>query len=133
MVATMTPRTDDVLLAVTDEALSSSDIAIGTPTYMSPEQALHDDSVDGRTDIYALGCVAYESLTGDPPFTGPTALSVMIRHATVNAQPIRSVRPEVPAAVEDAIRDAMAKSPNARPSSAAEFADRLRSSLDPRG
>lgn len=120
-------------LAANEEALSSSGIAIGTPTYMSPEQALHDGPVDGRTDIYALGCVAYETLTGDPPFTGPTALSVMIRHATIDARPIRSVRPEVPAAFEEAIRDAMAKSPDARPSTGAEFAVRLASSLDPLG
>jgi len=69
--------------AITDGGgakLTSTGVTLGTPTYMSPEQAMADPSLDGRSDIYSLGCVLYEMLAGQPPFTGPTAQSIIARH-----------------------------------------------------
>ena len=64
------------------ERLTETGLALGTPAYMSPEQATGDRGVDGRSDIYALGCVLYEMLAGEPPFTGPTAQAILARHST---------------------------------------------------
>ena len=113
------------IVASSEDALSSSGIAIGTPAYMSPEQARHADIIDGRSDIYALGCVTYEMVTGDQPFTGASLMALMSRHASQEPLPIRSVRPGVPAHVEHAIRIALAKEPRDRHSSATAFATEL--------
>ena len=113
------------IVASSEDALSSSGIAVGTPTYMSPEQSLRANSIDGRTDIYALGCVTYEMLTGEPPFTGPNLMTLMARHASQAPLPIRTVRPDIPAHVEAAISASLAKKAGERPASAGAYVARL--------
>lgn len=110
------------IVASSNEArLSTSGIAVGTPCYMSPEQQLADDTIDGRCDIYALGCVAYEMLTGEPPFTSTSLLSLVTAHVAKPARSIRSVRPDVPLVVESAILAALAKRRDDRPPTGAAF------------
>jgi len=111
--------------AVGADRLTESGLAVGTPAYMSPEQAAAEHT-DGRTDIYALGCVLYEALAGEPPFTGPTALAVMVRKAAGTIPGLRLVRPEVPLHVERAIVRALAGVPADRFATAAAFAEALR-------
>ena len=89
--------------------LTEVGMAIGTPMYMSPEQVTGE--VDGRSDVYSLACVVYEMLGGQPPFTGPTALAVLARHATEPVPALRGIRPEVPESVERALGRALAKDP----------------------
>jgi len=107
------------------ERITGTGVAIGTPAYMSPEQALADPQLDGRTDVYSLGCVVYEMLTGSPPFTGPTAQAVLARHTIDPAPSIRGVRPTVSSALERAILKALAKAPADRFGSATQFAAAL--------
>ncbi|HET7601251.1 MAG TPA: protein kinase, partial [Gemmatimonadales bacterium] len=108
-------------------------IAIGTPAYMSPEQACGVSDLDGRSDIYSLGCVLFEMLAGDVPFRGPTVPAVLAQHNTVQPPSLRSVRTEVPAALADAVARALAKLPEHRFPTAAEFAAVLeRATLGPR-
>src|SRR5436309_10866086 len=113
------------LTAATLEPLTATGVIVGTPTYMSPEQATSLGHLDGRSDIYSLGCVVYEMLTGSVPFTGPTAQAVMARHSVDVAPPIRSVRPAVPDALERAVLTALAKVPADRLATAAQFASAL--------
>jgi DNA-binding SARP family transcriptional activator len=103
------------------ERLSQSGVVLGTPHYMSPEQAASDPSLDGRSDIYSLGCVVYELLAGEPPFTGRTPQAILARHVAAPVPPLRTIRPDVPAAVETAILRALAKDPADRFATAAEF------------
>ena len=107
------------------ERLTSTGLVLGTPAYMSPEQAAAGGRLDARSDIYALGCVAYEMLAGTPPFTGPTTRAIMARHAVDPVPPLHTVRATVPPAVEAAIERALAKVPADRFATAAEFADAL--------
>jgi eukaryotic-like serine/threonine-protein kinase len=106
---------------------SSASMAIGTPLYMSPEQAAAERALDGRSDVYALGCVLYEMLAGMPPFQGSTVQAIRARHAVDPVPSLRSVRPSVPAPVEAAIARALAKAPADRFRSATEFAGALAS------
>jgi eukaryotic-like serine/threonine-protein kinase len=106
------------------EPFSSSGLVIGTPAYMSPEQATGQDTVGTPADIYALGCVLYEMLAGELPFTGATPQAVIARQVSAPAPPIRTVRPEVPARVEAAVMAALAKEPEERPGSGAELLSR---------
>src|SRR5207253_2378003 len=87
------------ITAAGSDRLTETGIALGTPAYMSPEQGTEDGEVDGRSDLYALGCVAYEMLAGAPPFTGPTAQAILARHAVDPVAPIRTVRETVPPGV----------------------------------
>ncbi|HKI95128.1 MAG TPA: protein kinase [Gemmatimonadales bacterium] len=107
------------------ERLTETGLSIGTPTYMSPEQAAGDRDLDGRSDLYSLGCVLYEMLGGQPPFTGATVESVVHQHVMVNAPPITNLRPAVPAAVAAALQRALAKAPADRFNPVAQFADAL--------
>jgi serine/threonine-protein kinase len=99
-------------------------LALGTPTYMSPEQATADPRVDGRSDQYALGCVVYEMLAGSPPFTGSTSQALMARHTKDPVPPVSSVR-SVPASIEAAIHRALEKIPGDRYPTAGAFAESL--------
>ncbi len=116
------------------DRLTPTGVAIGTPSYMSPEQAVGDPGLDGRADIYSLACLVYEMLSGAPPFSGDSPRAVMARHSMDPAPPIRSVRPTVPDALERAVLKALAKAPADRFASATQFAHALRtqttSSLD---
>ena len=103
------------------ERLTETGLAVGTPAYMSPEQALGQDVVDHRADIYALGCVLYEMLAGEPPYNGPTAQAIVAKAAAAPVPSLRPVRPDVPDAVDRAIRRALAKSPAARFASAGDL------------
>jgi eukaryotic-like serine/threonine-protein kinase len=107
------------------ERLTETGLALGTPAYMSPEQATGQRELDGRSDLYSLGCVLYEMLAGEPPFTGLTPRAVLARHSIDPVPPLRTVRPGVPAGIERAITRAMAKVPADRYSSVAGFATDL--------
>jgi TolB-like protein/Flp pilus assembly protein TadD len=103
------------------ERLSSTGLVVGTPTYMSPEQAAGATDLDGRTDLYSLGCVFYEMLVGQPPFTGPSMASVAHQHQSVEALPVTRIRATVPRAVADVVARCLAKAPADRFQSANEL------------
>ncbi|MFL5475092.1 MAG: protein kinase domain-containing protein [Gemmatimonadales bacterium] len=113
------------LSAAGAERLTETGLALGTPHYMSPEQAAGEPRVDGRTDIYALGCVLYEMLAGEPPYTGPTAQAIIAKRMLEPAPRIRTVRESVPQEVEHAIIRALAKTPADRFGTVHEFANAL--------
>jgi serine/threonine-protein kinase len=101
------------------EALTASGFALGTPAYMSPEQAA-GEVLDGRADLYALACVLYEMLAGEPPFSGATAQAILARHVAEAVPSLATVRPEVGPELERVIRRGLAKRPADRfPSAAA--------------
>jgi serine/threonine-protein kinase len=104
------------------ERLSASGIVIGAPAYVSPEQARGEKDIDGRSDIYSLGCVLYEMLAGEPPFTGAHRAAILARHLADAVPPLRTVRPEVPPGIERAVLRALAKRPEQRFASADELA-----------
>ena len=105
--------------------LTETGLSLGTPQYMSPEQAAADRDVDARSDVYALGTVVYEMLAGEPPFTGPTAQSVIAKVLTENPRSIRLGRPTVPEHIDAAVRKALAKLPADRFRTAVEFSTAL--------
>jgi eukaryotic-like serine/threonine-protein kinase len=107
------------------DRLTSTGIGVGTPAYMSPEQALGDRNLDARSDIYSIGCVLYEMIAGIPPFVGPTAQVIISRRFAASAPPLREVREGVPESIESAVARALAKAPADRFDSAAEMADAL--------
>src|SRR5512146_1467443 len=110
--------------AADSDSLTGSGLSPGTPPYMSPEPASGRD-VDSRCDLYALGCVLYELLAGQPPFPGPTAQAVLARHLADPVPPLRTVRTTVPVGVERAVFKALAKVPADRFATAGEFAAAL--------
>jgi len=93
------------------DRLTSTGVGVGTPAYMSPEQALGDRNLDARSDIYSLGCVVYEMIAGIPPFVGPTSQAIISRRFAASPPPLREVRDGVPEEVEDAVQRALARSP----------------------
>ncbi|HMA24227.1 MAG TPA: serine/threonine-protein kinase, partial [Gemmatimonadaceae bacterium] len=105
--------------------ITQTGLSLGTPQYMSPEQATGDRQIDGRTDIYSLGAVLYEMLVGEPPYTGTTVQAVIAKALTDKPRPIRLARESVPAHVEAAIERALAKLPADRWASAAQFSEAL--------
>jgi serine/threonine-protein kinase len=100
--------------------------SLGTPTYIAPEQAAGDPSLDLRADIYSVGCVAYEMLTGHPPFRGKTPQAVMIAHAKEVPEPVGKRRPDAPPALAKLVMQCLEKSPDRRPQRAAEIVRALR-------
>ncbi len=104
--------------------LTQSGVVVGTPAYMSPEQAAGERALDARTDIYALGCVLYEMLAGEMPYSGPNAQAVLARRLSEPAPSLRTTR-DLPVAVERTVARALARTPADRYASAAEFARAL--------
>jgi eukaryotic-like serine/threonine-protein kinase len=111
------------------ETLTGTGIVLGTPTYISPEQAAGSPDLDGRSDLYSLGCVLYEMLAGHPPFMGPTTGSLLHQHLAVEPPSITALRPAVPPQVAAALQRALAKTPADRFSPVALFAQALGSGV----
>ncbi|MFL5477083.1 MAG: protein kinase domain-containing protein, partial [Gemmatimonadales bacterium] len=103
------------------DAVTGTGFVVGTPLYMSPEQVAADLRIDGRSDLYSLGCVMYEMLVGEPPFRGPTPQSVTTQHAIESVPPIRARRPEVPVKLEQVVMKALQKRPADRFATATDF------------
>jgi eukaryotic-like serine/threonine-protein kinase len=110
--------------AAGDERLTRTGLSVGTPAYMSPEQAT-TGRIDGRSDLYSLGCMVYEMLAGQPPFSGSTPRAVLTRHAVLAVPPLRAFRPAVPRALERVIVRSLAKRPDDRFSDGGAFAEAL--------
>src|SRR4051794_14208114 len=106
--------------------MTETGMSLGTPHYMSPEQAMGEREITARSDVYALGCVLYEMLTGEPPFTGATAQAVVARVVTEAPRPLHAQRHTIPPHVEAAVLTALEKLPADRFASAADFAGALR-------
>ena len=107
------------------EKLTQTGIGIGTPLYMSPEQATASQDIDGRSDLYSLACVLYEMLAGDPPYTGPTAQAILARRFTDPVPSLRAVREMAPRVVEEAIVRALARAPADRFRTVSDFIEAL--------
>jgi serine/threonine protein kinase/tetratricopeptide (TPR) repeat protein len=115
--------------SASNDTITVSGMMIGTPAYVSPEQAAGDQSLAGQSDQYSLGCVLYEMLAGERPFEGPTAAAVMTKRFTETPKPLRSVRGSVPDHVERAVSKAMATDPSGRFTTTAMFAQALGSEI----
>src|ERR1700694_4705647 len=117
-----------IALAVTEAGgarITQTGLSLGTPGYMSPEQAMGERAITARSDIYSLGAVTYEMLAGEPPFTGPTVQAVVARVMTEEPRPLITVRRNVPPHVAAAVSHALEKVPADRFASAHEFAEAL--------
>ena len=112
--------------------LTQSGMTLGTPPYMSPEQFVGEREIDGRSDIYSLGCVLFEMLAGQPPFTGPPQ-SLAHQHLNVEPRPVSDLRPAVSPELARLLHHALAKAPADRFGTAGEFADALRNIASPEG
>jgi serine/threonine-protein kinase len=115
-------------LAGADERLTETGMSLGTPAYMSPEQASGEKAIDARTDVYSLGCVLYEMLSGEPPYTGPTAQVIIMKRFTEPVPSVRTARPHVPEALDQVIQRALAPIPADRFATSREFARALQPS-----
>lgn len=115
--------------AAADDALTGTGVAIGTPGYMSPEQSSGQDALDPRSDLYAIGCVCYEMLTGEPPFTGPTAQAIITRRLSQPAPSPRVLRPSIPETLDETVRRSLAPVPADRFATTSEFARALEAGL----
>lgn len=113
------------IIGSADDTLTRTGVTVGTPAYMSPEQVRADRSIDRRSDIYSLGCVLYEMLSGAPPFRGVTPYLLMASRFTTPPQPLRAMRTDVPEPVERAIAKAMALVPEHRWQTAEQFSAAL--------
>ena len=113
-----------------NERFTASGVAVGTPAYMSPEQAVGERDLDARSDQYALAAVLYEMLAGEPPFAGPTAQAITSRRLTEEPRPLRARRPDVNPALERAVAKALARDPANRHPSVATFVDALAAGRD---
>ena len=117
-----------IALAVSEaggERLTGTGFSIGTPYYMSPEQATGDRQPDARSDIYSLGCVLYEMLAGEPPHSGPNAQAVLARILTEPPRELRKLRGSVPVALERVVAKSLSRFPADRYTTAAAFAEAL--------
>jgi serine/threonine protein kinase len=118
--------TDFGIVRVAEDAgLTNSGIVLGTADYLSPEQA-RGETLTASSDLYSLGVVMFEMLTGRPPFVGPTAVSIAMQHATANPPPLRQFNPTIPHAVEQIVIRSLQKEPEDRFTSAAEMQQALR-------
>ncbi|MGE3525784.1 MAG: protein kinase, partial [Gemmatimonadales bacterium] len=115
------------------QTLTTAGVALGTPAYMAPEQAAADPHIDHRADIYALGALSYELLSGRPPFTGNSPQQVLAAHVTEPAEPVSRYRPGLPPPLAEAIMRCLAKRPADRWQSAADLVSRLESLTTPTG
>ena len=104
--------------------MTETGMSLGTPHYMSPEQAMGEREITARSDVYALGAMTYEMLLGEPPFSGPTAQAIVAKVLTEAPRPLTPRRHSIPPEVEDAVLTALEKLPADRFGSAAEFASR---------
>lgn len=111
---------------------TKSGMLLGTPRYMSPEQAVTPRDVDGRSDIYSVGTILYEALTGRPPFDGSSTVGLLFQHRDELPEAPKSIAPDLPQGLNDAIVRCLEKSPSARFARAKDLADALRASLDGR-
>lgn len=117
-----------IALAVSNaggQRVTQTGLSLGTPQYMSPEQATGDRTVDGRTDIYSLGAMTYEMLTGEPPHSGTTAQAIIAKLVTEEVRPLTVLRRSVPASLDAAVRHALEKLAADRFATAGEFAQAL--------
>jgi len=114
-----------VCMPAEGETLTLAGLALGTPEYMSPEQASGETDIGIAGDIYGLACVFYEMLAGEPPFKGATARATMAKQVTERARPLRSLRPDAPAGFERVLEKALAKDPSQRFASVVEFCNAL--------
>jgi serine/threonine-protein kinase len=108
-------------MAPVTDIVTDAGFAVGTPEYMSPEQASGESDLGNPSDVYSLGCVVYEMLAGEPPLVGAGPRATMAKHVTERPRPVRALRPEVPSVVERALEQALAKDPRERFSTVAEF------------
>jgi serine/threonine-protein kinase len=111
----------------TSDQLTQTGLALGTPAYMSPEQASGERQVDGRSDVYSLGCVLYEMLAGEPPYTGPTAQAIITKRFTDPVPSVRRTRLQITPALEQTVSRCLAAVPADRFPGAGVLAERLRS------
>jgi serine/threonine protein kinase len=112
--------------------LTRTGIVLGTPAYMSPEQGAGERALDGRSDVYSLGCLLFEMLAGEPPFTGPTAQAIIAKRFTDPVPSVRRLRETVPVAMDQAIAKALARAPADRFATPHQFAEALRASAQAR-
>ncbi len=111
--------------SVVGERLTMTGMSIGTPAYMSPEQFMGDPNIDGRSDVYSLGCVLFEMLAGAPPFSGGSTQAIMAKRITQDAERVSTLRPNVPPMVDLVLARALSREANDRHTSAGEFAAAL--------
>ena len=112
-----------------EQILTDAGVILGTPEYMSPEQAAGDRELDSRSDVYSLGCLVFEMLTGEPPFRDSSARITMARQVTEEPRSLRMLRAELPAAIDAVVRKALSKSPDQRWASVPEFVRELEAAL----
>jgi len=121
-------KRDDPSKDPSEYALTSLGTSLGTPAYMAPEQVAGDPNVDHRADIYSLGCVAYEMLTGKSPFAGKSPQQMLAAHVLEKPTPIETLRPETPQSLVTLVNRCLEKEPSSRPQSATEIVSQLESS-----
>jgi serine/threonine-protein kinase len=112
-------------LSEVEAEITQTGMMLGTPTYISPEQASGEPNIDGRSDLYSLGCVLYEMLAGEPPFTGPNAQAIITKRFVSPIPKVRALR-DIPEAVDEVTTRALARTPVDRFPSAAEFIETLK-------
>ena len=117
--------------AAGDARLTLTGVAVGTPAYMSPEQAMGERELDGRSDQYSLGVVGYQMLVGEPPFKASNTPAMLVKHLSETPKPIRERRPDVPAQLASVIDRALSKKPEARWPSAGALRDAVRTDAAP--
>ena len=111
--------------AAEEQRLTVTGVAVGTPAYMSPEQAMGERDVDGRSDIYSLGIVAYQMLAGDTPFKATNTPAMLMKHVSEPPPPLRQRRPDIPVTLASAVEKALAKRPDDRYQLASEMRDAI--------